>query len=176
MGGVIAPSASVTGTSVPWQILLPAGQCSSRAGRPPPPQPSFPKLQTALCPLHHHHPPPPSPPLESIRCCSQSYYRYAPAKCKTSICHLSARRAMKTSHYAAAPLPAPPTPFFFTSHGFRSYFDPFPGLLRGSLRSWGGSPISIADTTLDLWEFILPLFSLLLLLLDETIFQYINIC
>lgn len=39
-------------------------------------------------------------------CCSWSYYRYAPAKCKTSICHLSAHRlsSVETSHNAA-PLP-----------------------------------------------------------------------
>lgn len=35
MGGVIAPSASVTGTSVPWQILLPVDLHSSRAGSHP---------------------------------------------------------------------------------------------------------------------------------------------
>lgn len=67
--------------------------------------------QTVLCPHPHHHPPPPSPRLESIHCCSRSYYRYAPAKCKTSICHLSARCTMKTSHYATA------LPGSFTSHG-----------------------------------------------------------
>lgn len=38
-----------------------------------------------------------SPPLASILCCFCSYYRYAPAKCKTSICHLSAHSSVKTS-------------------------------------------------------------------------------
>lgn len=98
MGGVIAPSASVTGTSVPWQILLPVDLHSSRAGRHPP--------QTADRNVSSS--PPPSPWLESIHCCSWSYYRYAPAKCKTSICHLSAHSSMKTFHYAM-PLPASST-------------------------------------------------------------------
>lgn len=64
-------------------------------------------------------PPPPPPRMESIHCCSRSYYRYAPAKCKTSICHLSARCTMKTSHYAVQ-LPAS-----CTSHGFGCYFGQF---------------------------------------------------
>lgn len=93
MGSVSAPSASVTGTSVLWQILFPVDLHSSTAGRRPP--------QT-----HTHAFPrstPTSPPLESIRCCSRSYYRYAPAKCKTSICHLSAHQlsTTKISHYAS---------------------------------------------------------------------------
>ena len=83
MGGVIAPSASVTGTSVLWQILFPVGLHSSTAGRHP--------LQTAHTETFPRSTPP-SPPLESIHCCSRSYYRYAPAKCKTSICHLSAQQ------------------------------------------------------------------------------------
>ncbi len=100
MGGVIAPSASVTRTSVPWQILLPVDLHSSRAGRHP--------LQTADRNVSSS--PPPSPWLESIHWCSWSYYRYAPAKCKTSICHLSAHQlsSMKTSHYAT-PLPVSST-------------------------------------------------------------------
>lgn len=99
MRDVFAPSACVTGTSVPWQILLPVGLHSSRAGRHP--------LQPADGNVSS--PAPPSPPLESIRCCSWSYYRYAPAKCKTSICHLSAHQpsSMKPPHNA---LPFPVSP------------------------------------------------------------------
>lgn len=94
--------------------------------------------QTLFCP----HPPPPSPRLESIHCCSRSYYRYAPAKCKTSICHLSARCTMKTSHYAAA-LPAS-----FTSHGllvlFQSVLEFFFGekvWTAGKVTPWSDSNI-----------------------------------
>lgn len=50
-----------------------------------------------------------SPPLASIRRCSCSYYRYAPAKCKTSICHLSAPSVVKTS-FMPFPSQLPPPP------------------------------------------------------------------
>lgn len=100
-------------------------------------EPGTTTTQTVLCPHPHHHPPPPSPRLESIHCCSRSYYRYAPAKCKTSICHLSARCTMKTSHYATA------LPGSFTSHGLgaisvpsRSFFLRKKFELPGKWRLW----------------------------------------
>lgn len=66
---------------------------------------------------------------DQLHCCSWSYYWYAPASCKTSICHLSAQPSMKSFHYAM-PLPAscprPPCtdcfpPVFFSCSVFRSF-------------------------------------------------------
>lgn len=56
-----------------------------------------------------------SPLLESIHCCSCSYYRCAPAKCKTSFCHLSAHSSMKTS-FMLFPLAASSSSSSFSWH------------------------------------------------------------
>lgn len=87
MVGVIAPAASVTGTSVPRQILLPVDVHSSRAGRHPvwAAHGRRKKKRCSSSLLHLLQ-------LKSIHRCSWSYYRYAPAKCKPSICHLSAHQ------------------------------------------------------------------------------------
>lgn len=70
-----------------------------------------------------------SPPLASILCCSCSYYRYAPAKCKTSICHLSAHSAVKTSFMPfPSQLPPPPLP---PPHMTPQLFRASSGLSRG---------------------------------------------
>lgn len=141
MGGVIAPSASVTRTSVPWQILLPVDLHSSRAGRHP--------LQAADRNVSSF--PPPSPWLESIHCCSWSYYRYAPAKCKTSICHLSAHQlsSMKTSHYAT-PLPVSSTS---STRGYWSYFGPFEASWEEVWSVSKVSPaVSVSVSPPDLWK------------------------
>lgn len=121
MGDVIAPAASVTGTSVPRQILLPVDLHSSRAGR------HLFKPHTEMFPFST----PPSSRLESIHCCSWSYYRYAPAKCKTSICHLSAHQlsSIKTSDYATQLL------LHFQHRWYWSYFWSIWGLMRKSLIS-----------------------------------------
>lgn len=70
-----------------------------------------------------------SPPLESIHCCSCSYYWCAPAKRNTSLCHLSARSSVKTSFM---PFPSqPPLPHPLSPDMIPELFQASWGLLRG---------------------------------------------
>lgn len=81
-----------------------------------------------------------SPPLESIHCCSCSYYRCAPAKCKTSVSHLSAHSSMKTSFMpfpSQPPLPHPLSP------------DMMPELYQANLGLVKGWSVWLTETFLE---------------------------